>query len=249
MLVWPLHLPSCCSSVREAKNTLLSKNPFSIWGRAVVTTEMAPRSPRRSHYITVTGWSSEITFWWGRAHGCSQAHLHGQHGCQSCSKRAWWPSPRTISLAAWQHWEKGGDSFFLEQTSTETTAICSKVFHKASFEYQFIHTWSCLWTINPDGQDNYWELISFPILPSNTVILQSQEHWRYTVLLTVPTGSQQIQQAMVFLMIQSWARFEFFKVPEENVTGMFLKDLSYFSTRDWKLQFYCSTDSWAAGNS
>lgn len=53
MLVWPLHLPSCCSSVGEAKNTLLSKNPFSIRGGAVVTTEMAPHSQSpetTSHY-------------------------------------------------------------------------------------------------------------------------------------------------------------------------------------------------------
>lgn len=35
--------------------------------------------------------------------------------------------------------EKGADSF-LQQTSTETTALCSTVFHKASFEYQFIQT-------------------------------------------------------------------------------------------------------------
>lgn len=29
-LFWPLYLPSCCNSVREAKNTLLSKNCFSV---------------------------------------------------------------------------------------------------------------------------------------------------------------------------------------------------------------------------
>lgn len=84
-------------------------------------------------------------------------------------------------------------------------------------------------------------------LTINTVILQSQKHCRHTALLTVPTGSQQIQQAMVLLMTQSWACFESFKVQEENVMGMFLKDVSYFSTRDWKLQFYCSTDMWTAG--
>lgn len=188
------------------------------------------------------GWSSERTFWWRADRARSQAHLHG-HTVQSCSKRGWWLSHRNISLAAWQH-QKGGDSLFLEQTSTETTAPYSK---DSKFEYQFIYTLSFLWTIKPSGQDIYWELVPFPILLSNTVILQSQECCRHTALLAVPTVSQQIQQTMVLLMMQSWACFESFKVQEENVTGMFLKDLSYFSTRDWKLQFYCSTDMWAAG--
>lgn len=212
-----------------------------MWGGAVVTTEMAPRNPHRSLHIldgTLKDPSDE-----GQIVPAARLTSVATQ-LQSCSKRGWWPSHRNISLASWQHWEKGGDSLFSEQTSTETTALYCK---DSKFEYQFIHTLSCLWTIKPAGQDNYLELIPFPILLSNTVILQRQERCRHTALLTVPTGSQQIQQAMVLLMMQSWACFESFKVQEENVTGMFLKDLSYFSTRDWKLQLYCSTDMWTAG--
>lgn len=38
-----------------------------------------------------------------------------------------------------------------------------------------------------------------------------------------------------------------FHRPRRNVTGMFLKGLSYFSTRDRKLKLYCSIDMWTAG--
>lgn len=246
MLVWPLHLPSCCSSVGEAKNTLLSKNPFSIRGGAVVTTEMAPHSQSpetTSHYCDCRELPENLLL---------QVRPWLQPGSPprptqlpQLPDRGWWPSSRVYQPACLA--EKGGDSLFLQQTSTDTTAFCSKVFQKASFEHQVIHILSCLWTINPDGWDSCYELIPFSVLLSNTVILQSQEHCRHTAFLTMQTGSQQIQQAMVLLRMQSWACFEPFTVQEENVTGMFLKDLSYFSTRDWKLQFCCSTDMWTAG--